>query len=80
MKRDGKSLRAWRNAAMLSSIGLTLVLATVIGFGIGYLLDGWLGTRPWLMMLFTILGIVAGFVEMIRAVVRAGEDEQRHRD
>jgi ATP synthase protein I len=75
MKRDARGMRALRNAAQLSAIGLTLVLATVIGFGMGFLLDRWLGTRPWLMMLFTILGIVAGFVEMIRAVTRASEDE-----
>jgi ATP synthase protein I len=75
MKPDGKGLGALRNAALVSSIGLTLVLATVIGFGMGYLLDRWLGTKPWLMLLFTILGIVAGFVEMIRAVVRSNQDE-----
>jgi ATP synthase protein I len=73
-------VRAWRNAAMLSTIGLTLVVATAVGFGIGYALDRWLHTFPWLMMLFTILGIVAGFVEMIRAVNRFNEDEERDTD
>jgi len=75
MKPDSKGWRALRNAAMVSSVGLTLVLATVIGFGIGYGLDRWLGTKPWLMLLFTILGIVSGFVEMIRAVMRSSQDE-----
>jgi ATP synthase protein I len=75
MKEDPKSLRSLSSAALLSTIGLTLVIATALGFGLGFLLDRWLGTWPWLMMLFTILGIVAGFVEMIRAVNRANEDE-----
>ena len=75
MKPDSKAWRALRNAAMVSSVGLTLVLATVIGLGMGYLLDRWLGTKPWLMLLFMILGIVAGFVEMIRAVMRSSQDE-----
>jgi len=75
MKPDSKGWRALRNAALVSSVGLTLVLATVIGFGMGYLLDRWLGTKPWLMLVFTIVGIVAGFREMIRAVVRSSQDE-----
>ena len=80
MKEDPKSLRGVSTAVLLSTIGLTLVIATALGFGIGYLLDRWLGTFPWLMMLFTILGIVAGFVEMIRAVNRANQDENGNRD
>jgi ATP synthase protein I len=80
MRRDDRSLGALRSAALLSTIGLTLVLATVIGFGLGYLLDRWLGTAPWLMLLFTILGIAAGFVEMIRAVIRSSQDEDRDAD
>ena len=75
MKEDTKALRGLRAVALLSTIGLTLVIATALGFGLGYLLDRWLGTGPWLMLLFTILGIVAGFVVMIRAVIRANQDE-----
>ena len=33
----------------------------VFGFG-GYALDGWLGTRPWLMIVFTLLAVVGLFV------------------
>lgn len=46
---------------------IELVAGVAIGFGIGYGLDTLLGTRPWLMMVFTILGFIAGVKTMIRS-------------
>ena len=47
----GKSTgRAIRSVGALSAVGLSLVVAIVIGAGLGYLLDGWLGTSPWLFL------------------------------
>ena len=43
-----------------------MVAGLGIGFGIGYGLDSLLGTTPWLMVLFTLLGIAAGIKVMIR--------------
>src|SRR4030095_11527666 len=57
---------SWKALAELSSIGMTLVLATVIGLAIGYYLDRWLGTSPWLVMIGLGLGIAAGFVNFFR--------------
>jgi len=65
---------SWKALAELSSIGMTLVLATVIGLAGGYYLDRWLGTSPWLIMIGLGLGIVAGFVNFFRSVKRAGQD------
>jgi ATP synthase protein I len=61
----------WKALGELSSIGLTLVLATVIGLGAGYYADRWLGTKPWLTLLGLGLGIAAGFVNLFRSVKRA---------
>ncbi|HEU4733104.1 MAG TPA: AtpZ/AtpI family protein [Kofleriaceae bacterium] len=62
-----------------SSVGLELGLAVVIGVLFGMWLDGKLGTRPWLMLVFLILGLVAGFRNMLRAVARAEKAEDtRH--
>ena len=49
-----------------STIGLSLVFSTVIGLGIGYWLDGKFHTRPWFTVIFLILGIIAGFREVMR--------------
>jgi ATP synthase protein I len=57
-----------RQLARLSTIGISLVAETAIGLLIGYGLDWWLGTRPWLTMVFTLFGIVAGFLNLFRDV------------
>jgi ATP synthase protein I len=65
---------AWKALADLGSVGLTLVLATVIGLAGGYYLDRWLGTKPWLMLIGLAFGIAAGFVNLFRSVSRAERD------
>jgi ATP synthase protein I len=62
---------AWKALGELSTIGLALVIATVIGLAGGYYLDRWLGTSPWLTLIGLMLGIAAGFVNLFRAVKRA---------
>jgi ATP synthase protein I len=54
-------------------LGTTLVAATVVGLFLGYWLDRWLGSSPWLTMLGTLLGIAAGYVQIIRVVREDGD-------
>ena len=54
--------------ADVAQVGLTLVVATVIGLGAGYLLDRWLGTKPWITLVGLGFGIAAGFLNLFRAV------------
>jgi len=49
-------------------IGTDLVAALIVGVGIGVLLDYWLGTKPWMLVLFFLLGAAAGFVNIFRLV------------
>jgi ATP synthase protein I len=62
---------AWRALGELSTVGLTLVVATVLGLAGGYYLDRWLGTSPWLTLIGLLFGIAAGFVNLFRSVKRA---------
>ena len=62
---------AWKALGELSSIGMALVVATVLGLVAGYYADRWLGTKPWLLLLGLGLGIAAGFVNLFRSVKRA---------
>jgi ATP synthase protein I len=62
----------WRTLGQLSTLGIAMVAAVAIGLGIGYWLDRWLGTGPWLTMLFALFGIVAGFLNLVRDVRRFG--------
>ena len=43
-----------------------LVVGLLLGFGIGYGIDTLTGTRPWFMLIFTMLGFVAGVRTMMR--------------
>ena len=51
-----------------SGLGIDLVANTVVGLAIGYFLDRWLGTTPWLMITGLILGSIAGFMTIFRAL------------
>jgi ATP synthase protein I len=59
------------NALSASSVGLELGISVGIGLLVGYYLDRWLGTEPWLMLLWLVLGLVAGFRGVFRAVNEA---------
>ena len=57
-----------RLIGQLSTIGMSFVLAIVLGFGGGYLLDGWLGTQPWLALLGFFAGLAAGVMNVYRVM------------
>jgi ATP synthase protein I len=46
--------------------GVEVVSALVVGIGIGWVLDRWLGTWPWLFLVFFVLGSVAGVLNVYR--------------
>lgn len=50
-----------KSLGFLSSVGISIVASTLIGLAMGHYLDKWLGTEPWLTMIFLGLGIVSGF-------------------
>lgn len=54
-----------------SSAGLELGIAVALGALFGRWLDGKLGTEPWLLLVFLIIGLIAGFRGVLRAVARA---------
>lgn len=62
-------------AGEYTSLAFLLPVATFVGYGIGYLLDKAFGTH-WLYIPFLLLGIVSGFVQLIRQVIRDTEDDQ----
>ena len=70
--------RRWiRQVGVLSGVGLTLVISTVLGPYWGLALDRWLGTSPWLMLVGLLLGIAAGFLNLFRAVGMFDGDRDR---
>jgi ATP synthase protein I len=55
-------------------IGLELVVATMVGTGLGWLGDRYFGTSPWLMLVGVLIGVAAGFLNVYRDMKQA-EDE-----
>jgi len=68
---------AWKQVGRLANLGFTMVVATAIGLALGYHLDKWLKTSPWLMILFLLFGIAAGFINLFR---EASPGKKREKD
>ena len=47
-------------------LGTELVAAVAVGTIIGFILDNLFGTKPWFIILFFFVGVVAGIVNVIR--------------
>ncbi len=56
-----------RKSGIAYAAAFSLFAAVVSGLIVGWLLDRWLGTKPWLLVVGVILGAAAGFYEFIRA-------------
>ena len=54
-------------------LGGEIVSALVIGVGIGLLIDYWLGTKPWFMLLFFVFGAAAGVMNVYRVATGIGQ-------
>lgn len=65
----------YRKVGPASSVGLVFVISIVLGWAFGSWLDKKLHTDPWMMLIFTLLGIAAGFYEMIKLAIQLSKDE-----
>lgn len=63
-----------RNAGNLSGLsrglrlGTEFIAAILVGTGMGYVLDSWLGTAPWLLLGMLCVGFAAGVLNVTRSV------------
>jgi ATP synthase protein I len=57
-----------RGMAMGLRIGLELVVAVLVATLLGWGIDRWLGTSPWVAIVMFFLGVAAGMVNVYRAV------------
>ncbi|MFH2054359.1 MAG: AtpZ/AtpI family protein [bacterium] len=72
-KNDEKS-KLIRQIGLLTVIPILLAVAPLVGMLIGSLLDKWLGTDPYLMYLFIVMGFVAAGKEVYKLVKKASDD------
>lgn len=58
----------FRKIAVVSSLALMLPSSIVIGLLFGYFLDKWLGTQPWMILIFFFLGAASGLISLLRGL------------
>jgi len=69
-----KKRELFRYLGVASTVGINLVISTFIGFAIGYyLLDKYFDTFPWLTIIFTLMGIVAGFKYLFKVASKMSD-------
>lgn len=68
---EEKDRQFYRMLGALSTVGITLVVTTVIGYFIGFYLDRAFNTSPWLTIIFFLFGVAAGFRNLFQFARRS---------
>jgi ATP synthase protein I len=78
---DKQDRRAFfRELGKYSALGLEMAISVVIGMAIGYYLDKWLGTSPWLTIVWIGLGFAAGVRSLYRSAVQSEKDLDKNEE
>jgi ATP synthase protein I len=70
--KDRKEGPSYVEYTRLAGVGTQLVVSTLLGFASGRWLDGKLGTKPVLTIIFVLLGLAAGYLNVYRTVKKVG--------
>jgi F0F1-type ATP synthase assembly protein I len=72
-QKPDREENVWRQIGRYSHLGMVLPASVVAGLILGAALDRWLKTK-WLTVAGLLVGCVAGFVELIRGIVRSSKE------
>ena len=75
LKKRPNNTRNGSFVGIAFKLGTELVSAVLVGTIIGFILDSWFGTKPWLIIIFCFLGSIAGIMNVIKAAKRMQENE-----
>ncbi len=56
-------------------MGTEMVAAVLVGTIIGFILDNWFGTKPWLILIFFFVGVAAGILNVVRSAKKMQNKE-----
>ena len=70
---DGEKKGSYMGSAF--KLGTELVAAVAVGTIIGFILDSWFDTKPWLIIIFFFLGTAAGILNVIRTANRMQKED-----
>ncbi|HEX8144313.1 MAG TPA: AtpZ/AtpI family protein [Pyrinomonadaceae bacterium] len=68
--RDDDEEGVNRRSSIAYAAALSLFFSVATLLGLGWLLDRWLGTSPWLMVAGIVLGSALGLYEFVRLTSR----------
>ena len=78
LKKHSNNLNNDENASFMGSafkLGTELVAAVAVGTIIGFILDTWFDTKPWLIILFFFLGSIAGILNVIKVAKKMQQED-----
>ena len=55
------------NLGTAFKLSTELVVTVVVGTIIGFILDSWFDTKPWLILIFFFVGVIAGIMNVIKS-------------
>ena len=71
-RRDDRGRLPGTRLGQALHLAIEMAAALAVGGGLGWLLDDWLETKPWLFVIFIFVGIAAGILNAFRAAQRMG--------
>ena len=66
-RKSSKNEESSSNMGTAFKLSTELVSAVAVGTIIGFILDNWFGTKPWLILIFFFVGVIAGIMNVFRS-------------
>ena len=66
-KNLGKNAQPGSKIGIAFKMSTELVAAVLVGTIIGFILDNWFGTKPWLILIFFFVGVAAGIYNVVKS-------------
>ena len=66
-KKSSKNDESSSGIGVAFKMSTELVSAVAVGTIIGFILDNWFGTKPWLILIFFFVGVIAGIMNVVKS-------------
>lgn len=80
VEKDKEAADRGRTTGMALRLGAEFASGAIVGAVIGMMLDRWLDTKPWLLIVCLIFGTVAGVRTMLQTIERYSKSLEEEQD
>jgi ATP synthase protein I len=67
LRKSSKNEKSSSSMGAAFKMSTELVSAVAVGTIIGFILDNWFGTKPWLILIFFFVGVTAGIMNVVKS-------------